>query len=104
MLAYSPEDIEQRVEEIYDVLANNDILQAIKRLMDLATDFAENPHTIQAVVQISSDYQNLLEIQKNSEVLPENFREKRKTLVGQIFELIDEIHTHAQTDAHGSDG
>ena len=81
-------DIVKRNEEIYNLLAANDIEQGIKRLMDFINDFNPKSQHLETAIKINRDFQTLI---TNKSLKPEAFKEQRKFLISQIFALIDSI-------------
>ena len=81
-------DIVKRNEEIYNLMAANDIEQAIKRLMDYINDFNPKRQHLDTAININRDFQILT---ANKDLTPDDIKDQRKILIGQVFDLMDSI-------------
>jgi hypothetical protein len=85
-----PNDMKQRSEQIYVLLANGKIDYAIKRLMDFATEFDGHEARQEAVV-ISCNFVQLEKDQRRGRVGWEEAAKHRNNLLYQAMGLVEAI-------------
>ena len=83
------DNIQARVEEIYDFLAADEIQQATKRMLDLVQDFDQNLSSLPKALEINQGFQKL-EKNKTTLSFDEN-KAQRKALIEDLFALLDKI-------------
>ena len=87
----SPNDINTRAQEIQDLLAQNEILHAAKRLMDFVRDFSEIKGHLKEVIAINATATRLRTNERMNMLSFNELTRSYNLLIFQILELVDII-------------
>ena len=87
----APNDITNRIDEVQTSIAADDILSAIKKLMDYVRDFSENRDYLNEVIVISGNFFKL-DKELRRQVIDYNEHTKvRNGLMYQMLDLVDSV-------------
>ncbi len=84
-------DIKARKEEIHDLIADGDIRQGVKRVLDFARNFSDENEHINEAVAISADFNLLRDTERKRTLVFDEFRRQRTMLISQILDFIDRV-------------
>lgn len=87
----APNDIGKRTDEIRDLIFNDKVTQAVKRMMDFVRDFSGDKGDLREVIVISASYHRLEKAERRGTLHFEDLEERRTKLLFQALELIDGI-------------
>ena len=86
-----PHDIEHRCDEIRDLIAGNDVLSALKKLMDFVRDFSNDRGHLDEATVISMDFRQIEAARRREELDFEAANVSRKKLVFKMLGLMHAI-------------
>lgn len=84
-------DIEQRSHEIRELIASNDVLGALKKLMDFVRDFSSDRGHLDEATVVSMDFRQIEAARRREELDFEAANSSRKKLVFKILGLMHAV-------------
>ena len=85
-----PNDIGKRSQEIHLLVAEDNVPQAVKRLMDFIRDFSEDNERLKEVTVISASYHRLEKLERRGTLSFEKTEQQRNTI---LFRMLDLLHS-----------
>lgn len=85
-----PNDIGKRYQEIQFLVAEDNVPQAVKRLMDFIRDFSDDTECLNEVIVISSSYHELKKEYRKGVVPFEQYEQRRNRILFWMLGLLDD--------------
>lgn len=90
----APNEITARAREVRILIGEDRVPDAIKRLMDFVTDYADDAAMDQAI-QISASFHSLAKKERKNELPYSEVEQARRRLFWEMFELLDDVRGRA---------
>lgn len=84
-------DIVRRSDEIRELIANNEGIEAVKKLMDFVRDFSENRRHLDEVTVISADLRQLESELRRERIKFAAARKIRNSIIFSSLELMSTV-------------
>ncbi len=84
-------DISNRVDEIQNLIASDNIQGAVMKLMDYVRDFSEDPEYLNEVIVLSANFNKLERELRRRTIDYEELTRRRNELLYQMLALVDAV-------------
>lgn len=84
-------DIDKRHKEIQSLIADDNILQMLKRLIDFVRDFSDDNDYLNEAIVLSANYTRLERVERRGTLPFKDIEQSRNQLLYQTLELVDRI-------------
>jgi hypothetical protein len=84
-------DIKERRVEIELLIADDNIAEAVKRLMDYVRDFSADNEDLNEVIVISANFKRLEKAERRGMIDFDEVGSRRDKLLYQVFGLMDSV-------------
>lgn len=90
-------DVRSRCDEIQNLIGNNEITQALLRLMDFAREFTDDKAILHDAIVLKAGYKdlerNLIQLERGQ------YTVERNRIIRQALSVVDHIFDHASVSA-----
>jgi phenylalanyl-tRNA synthetase alpha subunit len=87
----SPDNIAERHQEIQMLVADDEVPQAVKRLMDFVREFSKNKDDLNDIIVISASYNRLEKHERRGTLPTSEVEQQRNQLLYRALSLLDDI-------------
>jgi hypothetical protein len=99
-LEVASNDIARRRDEIKFLIADDNVLQALKRLLDFVRDFSDDTDHLNEGIVISASYARLEKHERRGTLPFQDVVQQRTQLLYQALALIDGVQQRAGLELH----
>jgi hypothetical protein len=92
-------DLAARAGEVQELVGDDRIVDAIKRLMDLLRDFSDNRELVQEVIVLSAKYKRLEKAERQRTLTYDELERQRTPMLFQVLQIVDQVSEQPRVPA-----